>query len=145
MSDSDIERMVQEAEDNAAEDQKRRELVEARNQADSAIHATEKTLADFGDKVSESDRQGIEQAVADLKTAMEGEDVAAITQRLEELQQASMKLGEAVYKAQQAEGGDAGPGSDADGGDAGGDSTAQDDVVDADFEEVDDQNQNKTA
>ena len=145
LSDSDIERMVQEAEDNAAEDQKRRELVEARNQADSAIHATEKTLADFGDKVSESDRQGIEQAVADLKTAMEGEDVAAITQRLEELQQASMKLGEAVYKAQQAEGGDAGPGGDADGGDAGGDSTAQDDVVDADFEEVDDQNQNKTA
>ena len=145
LSDSDIEQMVQEAEDNAAEDQKRRELVEARNQADSAIHATEKTLADFGDKVSESDRQGIEQAIADLKTAMEGEDVAAITQRLEELQQASMKLGEAVYKAQQAEGGDAGPGGDADGGDAGGDSTAQDDVVDADFEEVDDQNQNKTA
>ena len=75
---------------------------------------------------------------------MEGEDVAAITQRLEELQQASMKLGEAVYKAQQAEGGDAGPGGDADSGDAGGDSTAQDDVVDADFEEVDDQ-ANKTA
>ena len=67
LSDGDIERMVKEAEDNAAEDQKRRELVEARNQADSAIHATEKTLADFGDKVSESERQGIEQAIADLK------------------------------------------------------------------------------
>ena len=78
---------------------------------------------------------------------MDGEDVAAITQRLEELQQASMKLGEEVYKAQQAEAedDDAGPDGGADNGDAGDNSTAQDDVVDADFEEVDNQNQNKTA
>ena len=101
LSDDDIERMVQDAEENAADDQKRRELVEARNQADSTIHATEKTLSDFGDKVSEAERKTIEDAIGDLKTAMEGEDIADITARLEALQQASMKLGEAVYKAQQ--------------------------------------------
>lgn len=142
LSDDDIERMVQDAEENAADDQKRRELVEARNQADSTIHATEKTLSDFGDKVSESERKTIEDAIGDLKTAMEGEDIADITARLEALQQASMKLGEAVYKAQQeaeeqsAEGGD---------GNSTGPGNNSDDVVDADFEEVDDQDRNKSA
>ena len=142
LSDDDIERMVQDAEENAADDQKRRELVEARNQADSTIHATEKTLSDFGDKVSEAERKTIEDAIGDLKTAMEGEDVADITARLEALQQASMKLGEAVYKAQQeaeeqgAEGGD---------GNSTGPGNNNDDVVDADFEEVDDQDRNKSA
>ncbi len=142
LSDDDIERMVQDAEENAADDQKRRELVEARNQADSTIHATEKTLSDFGDKVSESERKTIEDAIGDLKTAMEGEDIADITARLEALQQASMKLGEAVYKAQQeaeeqgAEGGD---------GNSTGPGNNNDDVVDADFEEVDDQDRNKSA
>jgi len=142
LSDDDIERMVQDAEENAADDQKRRELVEARNQADSTIHATEKTLSDFGDKVSEAERKTIEDAIGDLKTAMEGEDIADITARLEALQQASMKLGEAVYKAQQeaeeqgAEGGD---------GNSTGPGNNNDDVVDADFEEVDDQDRNKSA
>lgn len=142
LSDDDIERMVQDAEENAADDQKRRELVEARNQADSTIHATEKTLSDFGDKVSESERKTIEDAIGDLKTAMEGEDIADITARLEALQQASMKLGEAVYKAQQeaeeqgAEGGD---------GNSTGPGNNNDDLVDADFEEVDDQDRNKSA
>ena len=136
LSDDDIERMVQDAEENAADDQKRRELVEARNQADSTIHATEKTLSDFGDKVSEAERKTIEDAIGDLKTAMEGEDIADITARLEALQQASMKLGEAVYKAQQeaeeqgAEGGD---------GNSTGPGNNNDDVVDADFEVVDDE------
>lgn len=142
LSDDDIERMVQDAEENAADDQKRRELVEARNQADSTIHATEKTLSDFGDKVSEAERKTIEDAIGDLKTAMEGEDIADITARLETLQQASMKLGEAVYKAQQeAEE----QGAEGDDGNSTGPGNNNDDVVDADFEEVDDQDRNKSA
>lgn len=142
LSDDDIERMVQDAEENAADDQKRRELVEVRNQADSTIHATEKTLADFGDKVSEDERKTIEDAVTDLRTAIEGEDVAEITARLEALQQASMKLGEAVYKAQQ----DAEEqGGSAEGSESNGPGGSNEDVVDADFEEVDDQDRNKSA
>ncbi len=142
LSDDDIERMVQDAEENAADDQKRRELVEVRNQADSTIHATEKTLADFGDKVSEDERKTIEDAVTDLRTAIEGEDVAEITARLEALQQASMKLGEAVYKAQQ----DAEQqGGSAEGSESNGPGGSNEDVVDADFEEVDDQDRNKSA
>ena len=144
LSDSDIEQMIKDAETNAAGDKKRRELIEARNQADNAIHATEKTLADFGDKVDPADKSAVESDLAALKTAMDGDDVEDIQAKLQALQQSSMKLGEAMYKAQQeagaAEGGaEAGSGAQSDS--AGG----ADDVVDADFEEVDDQDRNKSA
>jgi molecular chaperone DnaK len=128
LSDADIEQMVKDAEAHAAEDKKRRELVEARNQAESLIHTTEKTVAELGDKVSASDKSVVETAITDLKSALEGDDADAIKARSEALAQASMKLGEQLYKSQ-AEGGDA--------GDQGG-GTPEDDVVDADFEEVDD-------
>ncbi|WP_193184886.1 molecular chaperone DnaK [Nisaea sediminum] len=148
LSDEDIERMVKEAEANSESDKARRELVETKNQADAAVHGTEKMLAEHGDKISEAERGEIDGHLTALRTAMEGEDGAEIKAKMEALQQASMKLGEAMYKAQQdASAGEAGPdmGGDA-GSSAGGDSASSDDVVDADFEEVDDQNRdNKSA
>ncbi|WP_420402981.1 molecular chaperone DnaK [Nisaea sp.] len=149
LSDEDIERMVKEAEANSESDKARRELVETKNQADAAVHGTEKMLAEHGDKISEDDRREIDEHMAALRTAMEGEDGAEIKAKMEALQQASMKLGEAMYKAQQdASGGEAGPdmGGDDTGGSAGDSNASSDDVVDADFEEVDDQNRdNKSA
>ncbi len=124
LSDADIEKMVKEAEINAAEDKKRRELVEAKNHAEAMIHSAEKSVKDYGDKVSASDRGVIEAAIADLKTAAAGESVETIKAKTDALAQAAMKLGEAMYKDQQA------------GGDTGG--AKADDVMDADFEEVDD-------
>ena len=150
LSDDDIERMVKEAESHAEEDKKRRALVETRNQADNAVHATEKTLAEFGDKVGAEDKAAVEADLAALKSAMEGDDAGEINAKLEALQQSSMKLGEAMYKAQQdeaaaagsSEGGEAsGSGAESDGAET----TKSDDVVDADFEEVDDQDRNKSA
>jgi len=137
LSDGDIDRMVREAEEHSAEDQKRKEAVEARNQADAMIHATEKNLKEYGDQVPEPDKQAIETAIADLRTALEGEDIEAIKSKTEALGQASMKLGEAMYKASQAEGAAeaGGPGPD-DAGPAGG-GASDESVVDADFEEVD--------
>lgn len=138
LSDDDIEKMVQEAEANADEDKKRRELVDARNNADSMAHSAEKSLTEYGDQVEEADRTAIQEAITELREAMEGDDIEAITAKTEALTQVSMKLGEAMYKAQQAEA------EAADGGDAGanpeaGEDQKQDDdtVVDADFEEVD--------
>jgi molecular chaperone DnaK len=128
LSDADIDKMVKDAEAHAAEDKKRKELVEARNQGDALVHSTEKSVAEFGDKVSEADRAAIESAKADLKTALEGDDVEAIQQKTNTLAQASMKLGEAMYAAQQGAG--AQPGAQGAPGD--------DSVVDAEFEEVDD-------
>ena len=133
LSDADIERMVKEAEEHAGEDKKRRATVEARNQAESLIHSTEKNLKEHGDKVSAADRQAIEAALADLKGVKDGEDAEAITAKSEALAQASMKLGEAMYKAGQEGSGDAA----AAGGAAGGSSADDAKVVDADFEEVD--------
>ena len=127
LSDADIDKMVKDAELHAAEDKQRRELVDAKNQAESMIHTAEKSLADHGDKVAEADKSTIEAAVTALKTALEGEDVEAIKARTNELVQASMKLGEAMYKAQQGGGEDAAPA---------GDEAAKDDVIDADFKEV---------
>jgi len=129
LSDDDIDKMVKDAEAHAEEDQKRREGVEVRNQAEALLHSTEKTLEDIGDKISESDKSTIESASAELKTALEGDDNEAVNQKMDALAQASMKLGEAMYQAAQADG-------DA----SGGDDSAQDgdDVVDADFEEVKD-------
>ena len=133
LSDADIDKMVSDAEAHAEEDKKRRESVEVRNHAEALVHSTEKTLGEFGDKVSEADKSTVETAIADLKSALEGEDLEAIKSRAEALSQASMKLGEAMYQAQAAEG----AGADAAGG-AEQPASSDDDVVDADFEEVKD-------
>jgi molecular chaperone DnaK len=125
LSDADIDKMVKEAEANKAADDKRKAVVDAKNQADGVVHSTEKALAEHGDKVAAADKTAIETALSDLKTALEGEDAEAISAKTQTLIQASMKLGEAMYKAQ-AEGA-AGPEAHADDG-----------VVDAEFEEVDD-------
>jgi molecular chaperone DnaK len=137
LSEADIEKMVKDAEAHAAEDKERRALVEARNHGEGLIHATEKTLAEHGEKVPAGEKSAVEAAIAELRTALTGEDTAAIQSKLSALQAASMKLGEAVYQQSQA-GGDQGGGSP--GGDAGGTSgsTSNEDVVDADFEEVED-------
>jgi molecular chaperone DnaK len=129
LSDADIEKMVKDAESHAADDKKRKELVEARNHADALIHSTDKSLAEFGDKVGADEKSAIETAVADLKAALEGDDVEAITAKTQTLAQASMKLGEAMYAAQQGDPASASAGA---GAHAGGE-----DVVDAEFEEVD--------
>ena len=133
LTDGDIDRMVKDAEQHAAEDKRRREKVEARNHADGMIHSTEKDLKEFGDKIPAADRQAIEHAVADLKAVLDGEDVSAINQKTEILGQARMKLGEAMYRAQQG----AQAGSGAEGGEAGSAGGGGEKVVDAEFEEVD--------
>jgi len=134
LSDADIDKMVKDAELHAAEDKKRRELVDARNQGEALVHSSEKSLTEFGDKVSEAEKSAIETAIAGLKTALEGEDLEAIRTCSNELAQASMKLGEAMYKAQQASAEGAAAGAAA-GAAPGG--QKQDDVIDADFKEVD--------
>ncbi len=101
LSDSDIDRMVKEAEENAEADKKRKELVEARNHGEALVHQTEKTLSEHGDKVSTEEKAAIEEAVSSLKTALEGEDVDGIKEKTNTLLQVSMKLGEAMYKAEQ--------------------------------------------
>ncbi|MBR7158544.1 MAG: molecular chaperone DnaK [Alphaproteobacteria bacterium] len=133
LAEADIERMVKEAEQHATEDKARREEVETRNQAESLIHSTEKTLKELGDKVSEADKTAIETEIAALKKALEGTDAADIKAKTESLVQASMKLGEALYKAQQAETA-AAPEGDA--GASQSESPKDESVVDADFEEV---------
>ena len=140
LSDEDIDQMVKDAEQNSAADKDRRESVEARNNADGLIYSTEKTMTEHGESLSAEDKTAIEDAIADLKTALEGEVVETITAKTEVLAQAAQKLGEAMYKAQQDEAA-AGEGDMGDmGGDAGGQNAAGEDatVVDADFEEVDD-------
>jgi molecular chaperone DnaK len=129
LSEADIQKMVKDAEANAAEDKKRREAVDAKNHADALVHSTEKALAEHGSKVEEPERRAIEDAVSDLKEALKGDDAEAIKAKSNTLAQASMKLGEAMYK-QQAE-------SDA------AKDAAKDDVVDAEFTEVDDDKNNK--
>ncbi len=137
LSDEEIENMVKDAESNAEADKQRKALVEARNQAEAIIHATEKNLSEHGDKVDDATKSEIENALSALKEAKDGEDAEAITTKLNELQQASMKLGEAMYQAQQEEAG-AGDAADADAS-----AQADDGVVDADFEEVDDNKKDK--
>ncbi|QAU44050.1 molecular chaperone DnaK [Bradyrhizobium guangzhouense] len=129
LSEADIDKMVKDAEANAAADKQRREAVDAKNHADALVHSTEKALAEHGSKVSETERRAIEDAVSDLKEALKGSDAEAIKAKTNTLAQASMKLGEAMYK-QQAE------------ADAAKDA-AKDDVVDAEFTEVDDDKNNK--
>src|SRR6202158_471994 len=129
LSEADIQKMVKDAEANAAEDKKRREAVDAKNHADALVHSTEKALSEHGSKIPETDRRAIEDAVSDLKEALKGDDAEAIKAKTNTVAPASMKLGEAMYK-QQAE-------SDA------AKDAAKDDVVDAEFTEVDDDKNNK--
>ncbi|UHD46073.1 molecular chaperone DnaK [Aureimonas altamirensis] len=141
LSDADIEKMVKDAEANAEVDKKRRAGVEARNQGESLVHSAEKSLKDYGDKVGADDRKSIEDAIADLKAELEKDeaDAEAIKTKSERLAEVSMKLGQAMYEASQAEaaaGGEEGPTGSAE---------SRDDVVDADFEEVKDDDRKKSA
>jgi molecular chaperone DnaK len=133
LSDDDIEKMVQDAEAHAEEDKQRRELVEARNQAESLIHATRKSLEEHGDKVDSSTVEAIELAVKALEETMEQEDAGKIRAGIQNVTEASMKLGEAIYKAQQEE-----PGAEDMAADDG-PSPVDDDIVDADFEDLGDE------
>ncbi|HRK23535.1 MAG TPA: molecular chaperone DnaK [Beijerinckiaceae bacterium] len=126
LSDADIEKMVKDAEANAAEDKKRRELVEARNQGEAMIHSAEKALKEHGEKVGAAEKEAIEKAVSELREVVSGDDAEVIAARTEGLMQASMKLGEAMYKASQEEAAHADAAKHA----------AKDDVIDADFKEV---------
>ena len=138
LSESEIDQMVKEAEEHADEDRQRKEAIEARNQADSLIYSTEKSLKEHGDKIGAEDKQAIETAMEDLRGVLETADAETLKSKTETLAQLSMKLGEAMYKAQ-AEAAEGAGGDDAGtpGGDAGA-GPSDDNVVDADFEEVDD-------
>ena len=139
LSDEEINKMVKEAEANKDADKKKREAVDARNQADTLIHSTEKNLKDHGAKVSEADKKAIETAASNLRNALKGTDVEEIKKKTQELVQSSMKLGEAIYKSQQsAKPGDAPKDNKPEG-------KKDDNVVDADFEEVKDENKEKSA
>ncbi|MEM7544747.1 MAG: molecular chaperone DnaK, partial [Pseudomonadota bacterium] len=135
LSEDDIEKMVKEAEENAEADKQKKESVEAKNHAESLVHSTEKSLVEHGDKVDDETKASIEAAIAELKEANEGDDIEDIKAKTQALTETAMKLGEAIYKstmeeAQAAEG--------ADDGEEAPQSKSDDDVVDADFEEVKD-------
>src|SRR6201999_3633558 len=125
LSDSDIDKMVKDAESHAEEDKKRKAAVEAKNHAEALLHSTEKALAEHGSKVAEPERKAIENGIADLKEALKGDDADAIAAKTNALAQASMKLGEAMYKQPEAQPGAGGP--EAQPGEAG----KKEDVVDA--------------
>ena len=133
LSDADIDKMVKDAEANAEADKRKKELVEAKNQAEGLVHATEKTLKEHGDKVSAAEKSKIEDELKALKTAIEAEDLTVIKEKTESLMQASLKLGEAMYKQADASG-TAGAGAQAGAEQA--QSSGDEKVVDADFEEV---------
>jgi molecular chaperone DnaK len=130
LTQDEIERMVREAEQHAAEDKKRRELIEAKNQADALIYSTEKQLKEYGTRVRDSDKQTVEAPIAALRSALSGDSVDAIRQGTERLSQAMMRLAEAIQQA-----GPADASATAQPGDA---PKGADDVVDAEFEDVDD-------
>ena len=139
LSEEEINKMVKDAEANKEADKKKREAVDARNQADTLLHSTEKNLKEHGSKVSETDKKAIETSSANLRNALKGTDVEEIKKKTQELVQASMKLGEAIYKSQQsAKPGDAPKDNKQEG-------KKDDNVVDADFEEVKDENKEKSA
>jgi molecular chaperone DnaK len=154
LSDDEIKRMVKEAEAHAQEDKKEREKAETRNEADNLIYTTEKSLRDYGEKISADDRKNIESAVADLRKVMESDQITEIKAKIEALKQAAYKLAEEVYKTTASQSGDAasqageaeGQGhaagaSDSSGNGGGGESGET--VEDADYEVVDDENTNK--
>ncbi|MGE3306420.1 MAG: molecular chaperone DnaK, partial [Rhizobiaceae bacterium] len=136
LSDADIDKMVKEAEANADSDKKRRAQVEAKNQAEAMVHSSEKSLKEYGDKVSEDDRKAIEDAIAGVKASLEGDDADDINAKVQTLAEASMKLGQAMYEASQAGAAEA---------DAKADMAKDSDVVDADFEEIDEDGKKKSA
>jgi molecular chaperone DnaK len=136
LSDADIEKMVKDAEANADTDKKKRELVDAKNQAESMIHQTEKSLAELGSQVSDDDRKAAESAIEDLRNAMNSEDKAAIEAKTTALMQASMKIGEMAYRKAQED--QAGTPDNAAPDSSGASAASGDDVIDADFTEVDD-------
>ena len=138
LSDEEINKMVKEAEANKEADKKKRESVDARNQADTLLHSTEKNLKEHGSKVSDADKKAIEDSSANLRNALKGTDVEEIKKKTQDLVQASMKLGEAIYKSQQS----AKP-EDKDNSNK--EEKKDDNVVDADFEEVKDENKEKSA
>jgi molecular chaperone DnaK len=143
LSEDEIDNMVKEAESHASDDKARKERVELNNQADSLVYATEKDLNEHGDKIEEADKAQVEADIAALREVMEGDDAELLKTRIESLSQSSMKLGEAMYKAQQE--GEAQPGDmpdmEAEPSQAGEDPA----VVDADFEEVEDDQKDKSA
>src|SRR5207302_4103470 len=128
LSEADIQRMVREAEQHAAEDKRRREVIEARNQADALIYGTEKDLKEHGNQLADADRRAIEEAIAALQTAMASDDAGRIRQSIEALARAAMRIGEAVQRSAQTD-------SQTDRGSGG---PADERVVDAEFEDVDD-------
>jgi len=140
LTDEEINQMVKDAESNKEADKKKREAVDARNQADTLLHSTEKNLKEHGSKVSDADKKAIEDASANLRNALKGTDLEEIKKKTQDLVQASMKLGEAIYKSQQ----NAKPGETSK-DDSKGEDKKDDNVVDADFEEVKDENKEKSA
>ncbi|MEO6433731.1 MAG: Hsp70 family protein, partial [Sphingomicrobium sp.] len=144
LSDADIDKMVNEAEQFADDDKLRRAGAEAKNQSESLIHSTDRQLVEHGDKVSAEVKAEIEAALAEAKTAVEGGDADAMTEKTNALSQAAMKLGQAIYEQQQQQsqpGGDGAAAGEAAG--AGADEApAEEDVVDAEFSEVDDEPKN---
>ena len=145
LSDTDIEKMISEAEQNAEADKERREMVETRNQAEQLIHSTEKMLTDFGEKIDVSEKTEIDKLIEDAKAAIAGDDAEQIKSTMEALQQGSMKLGEAMYKAQQEEGQETPDGDNSAEASSGEEPEKSAEVVDADFEEVDDKDDKKSA
>lgn len=138
LDENEIERMVKEAEDNAEADKEKREAIDARNQAESMIHGAEKSLSDLGDKAEDNTKKEVEDAVAELKTALEGEDISIIKEKTSSLSAVMMKMGEAAYKANGANNAESADNADDNG-------ESKEDVVDADFEEVKDNEEKKDA
>ena len=138
LSDDEIDQMVKDAEANAEADKAKREIVEAKNQAEAMVHSAEQSLSEHGDKVSDDDKAEIEAAIADLKTAVEGDNAEDIKAKSEALATATMKMGQAIYEASQAEAAEADAKADAA-------KDEDEDVVDADFEDIDDEDEKKSA
>ena len=141
LSDADIDKMVQDAEEHAADDQKRKELVEACNSANSLVYSTEKSLEEYGDKIGEDEKSAIQTDLDSLKEALQGEDAADIVAKTEALSTSGMKLGEAMYKASQESSDGEAPEMDVEG--ASSEAASEDGVVDADFEEVEEDKKEK--
>ncbi len=141
LSEEEINKMVKEAESNKEADKKKRESVDARNQADTLLHSTDKNLKEHGSKVSDADKKAIETASANLRNSLKGTDIEDIKKKTQDLVQASMKLGEAIYKSQQG----AKPNDTPKDAKVKEEGKKDDNVVDADFEEVKDENKEKSA
>ena len=139
LDDNEIERMVKEAEDNAESDKEKRDVIDARNQAESMVHGAEKSLTDLGDKAEPATKSEVEQAIQEVKTALEGEDTSVIKEKTSALSAVMMKMGEAAYKANENQPNEENPDT------SGSSSENKEDVVDADFEEVKDNEEKKDA